>query len=252
MGCATILLSAVLLRAAGPALPETETLLLRGQPQILHVYGTRGGPAAVVASGDGGWVHLGPFVAEFLAGKGYFVVGLDSRAYLASFTRGETALSATDVAGDFAALADFASAGTAARPVLVGVSEGAALEVLATAGGPARSKVAGLIGLGMPDEAELGWRLRDAVIYITRGVPREPLFSTAAVIGRVAPLPVAAIHSTKDEYVPVDEVRRVMARAGDPKQLWLIDGENHRFSGKEQELQQKLLDAIAWVQSQRR
>lgn len=252
MTWATILLSAVLIRAASPAVPETQTLLLRGQAQALHVYGTRGGPAVVVASGDGGWIHLGPFVAEFLAGQGYFVVGLDSRAYLASFTRGDAALRATDVAADFAALSDFASAGTAVRPVLVGVSEGAALAVLATAEGATRSKVAGLIGLGMPDEAELGWRLRDAVIYITKGLPREPLFSTAAVIGRVAPLPVAAIHSTKDEYVPVDEVTRVMARAGEPKRLWLIDGENHRFSGKEQELQQKLLDAIAWVQSQHR
>lgn len=251
MRCATILLSAVLSLAAGPAAPDTETLVLRGKPQVLRVYGTRGGPSVVVASGDGGWVHLGPFVAEFLARRGYFVAGLDSRAYLASFTRGESALSATDVASDFGAVADFASGGTT-RPVLVGISEGAALEVLATAGGPTRSKVAGLIGLGMPDEAELGWRLRDAIIYITKGEPREPRFSTAAVIGRVAPLPVVAIHSTKDEYVPVDEVRRVMASAGDPKQLWLIDAENHRFSGKERELEHKLLDAMAWVQSRPR
>ena len=104
----------------------------------------------------------------------------------------------------------------------------------------------------MPDQAELGWRFRDSIIYITKGVPNEPLFSTAEVIGKVAPLPMVAIHSTKDEFVSVDEIKRVMSRALEPKQLWLIEADNHRFSGKEQELNQKLLDAIAWIKAQRR
>jgi type IV secretory pathway VirJ component len=28
-----------------------------------------------VSSGDGGWIHLAPHVAEVLAAKGFFVVG---------------------------------------------------------------------------------------------------------------------------------------------------------------------------------
>ena len=36
------------------------------------VYGTRGGAPVIVSSGDGGWVHLAPHVAEVLAAKGYF------------------------------------------------------------------------------------------------------------------------------------------------------------------------------------
>jgi alpha-beta hydrolase superfamily lysophospholipase len=207
---------------------------------------------AVVASGDGGWIHLGPYVAEFLSSKGYFVVGFDSKAYLSSFTRGGTTLGTTDVPGDFAALLDYASKGASAPPVLLGVSEGAALAVLAATGDATRSKVAGVIALGLPDQAELGWRFRDSVIYLTKGVPKEPLFSTAEVIGKVAPLPLVAIHSTKDEFVSVDEVKRVMSRALEPKQLWLLEADNHRFSGREQELNQKLLDSIAWIRAQGR
>jgi alpha-beta hydrolase superfamily lysophospholipase len=251
MRSAIIWMAAVLPLAAGAVSPTTETLTIRGQEQSLRVYGTRGGPVAVVASGDGGWIHLGPYVAEFLSGKGYFVVGLDSRAYLSSFTRGGTTLSATDVPGDFLALVDYASKGASAPPVLVGVSEGAALAVLAATSGATRSRVTGLTGLGLPDQAELGWRFRDSIIYVTKGVPKEPLFSTAEMIGKVAPLPVVAIHSTKDEFVSVDEVTRVMSRALEPKQLWLIEADNHRFSGKEQVLNQKLLDAIAWIKAQR-
>ena len=238
--------------AAGAASPATEGLTIRGQEQGLHVYGARGAPVAVVASGDGGWVHLGPSVAEFLSSRGYFVVGFDSRAYLSSFTKGATTLGTADVPGDFATLVDYASRGASAPPVLVGVSEGAALAVLAATSDAVRSKVAGVIALGLPDQAELGWRFRDAVIYVTKGVPKEPLFSTAEVIGQVAPLPLVAIHSTRDEFVSVDIIKRVMSGAREPKQLWLIEADNHRFTGKEQELNQRLLDAIAWLKAHHR
>jgi fermentation-respiration switch protein FrsA (DUF1100 family) len=251
MRSAIILMASVLPVAAGAASPTADTLTIRGQLQRLHLYGARGGPVAVVASGDGGWIHLGPYVAEFLSSKGYFVVGLDSRAYLSSFTRGGTTLSTTDVPGDFLALVDYASKGAGVPPVLVGVSEGAALAVLAATSDVTKSQVAGLVGLGLPDQAELGWRFRDSIIYVTKGVPKEPLFSTAEVISKVAPLPVVAIHSTKDEFVSVDEVTRVMSRALEPKQLWFIEADNHRFSGKEEVLNQKLLDAIAWIKAQR-
>jgi len=90
------------------------------------------------------------------------------------------------------------------------------------------------------------------VIYVTKGIPKEPLFSAADVIGKVAPLPIAAIHSTRDEFVPVDEVKRVMGRAREPKQLVLIEADNHRFGGREAELNGKLLDAIEWIRHQGR
>ena len=135
---------------------------------------------------------------------------------------------------------------------MLGVSEGAALAVLAATNDITKAKMAGVIALGLPDKAELGWRFRDSMIYVTKGVPKEPLFSTAEMIGRVAPLPLVAIHSTKDEFVSVDEIKRVMSRALEPKQLWLIEAEDHRFSGKEEELNQKLMDAIAWIKAQRR
>jgi hypothetical protein len=41
-------------------------------------------------------------------------------------------------------------------------------------------------------------------------------------------------------------------KALEPKQLWLIEAEDHRFSGKEEELDQRLMDALAWIKAQRR
>jgi alpha-beta hydrolase superfamily lysophospholipase len=128
----------------------------------------------IVASGDGGWVHLGPHVADFLATKGFYVVGLDARAYLASFTSANATLGAENVAGDFRTLAAFAAGGRPKKPILIGVSEGAGLSVLAATDPQTKAAIGGVVGLGLPDLNELAWRWRDALIYVTHRVPNEP------------------------------------------------------------------------------
>jgi hypothetical protein len=225
----------------------TDTVWLRGHPQIVHLYGHRGGPAAVVSSGDGGWIHLGPHLAETLAARGYFVVGFDVKGYLSSFTRPTATLRPDDEPSDYRVLAEFAAKGTTGRPVLIGVSEGAGLSVMAATDPETRGRVAGVIGLGMPDINELGWRWRDAVVYVTHGVPNEPTFSTASLIDRAAPAPIAAIQSTRDEYVPPGEVERVMAAAREPKRMWRVEAADHRFSDNLAGLDQTLFAALVWL-----
>lgn len=226
----------------------TDVVVLRGRPQVVHLYGKRGSsPPVIVSSGDGGWMHLGPHVAEFLASQGYFVVGFDAKAYLKSFTSSVATLRETDVPGDYRELVRYASQGGVARPVLVGVSEGAGLSVLAASDAQAKSLVDGVIAIGLPDMNELGWRWKDSWIYVTHGIPNEPTFSSAALVDRLAPLPLAAIHSTRDEFVPLTQIQHVMARATDPKQLWTIEAADHRFSDNLPELNRRLLDALTWV-----
>ena len=224
-----------------------ETLTIRGQEQTLHLYGVRGGIPVIVSSGDGGWIHLGPHVAEVLAAKGFFVVGFDAKAYLERFTSGTTVLQPSDASGDYSVVADFAVRGSNQRPILVGVSEGAGLSVLAASDSRLKTQIAGVIGLGLPDVNELGWRWKDALIYVTHRVPNEPTFSVAAIVDRVAPVPLGAIHSTRDEFVPLSEVQRVMNRAQDPKKLWVIDAVDHRFSNNLTEFDRCLLEAITWI-----
>ena len=230
--------------------PRTEGFTIRGHAQTLRLYGQRGGPVAIVSSGDGGWVHLGPDVAAFLASEGYFVVGFDAKAYLSGFTTSSATLTVEDVPGDYAALVDYAAQGAAGRPLLVGVSEGAGLSLLAATAPDVQARVAGVLALGRPEKNELGWRWRDSVIYVTKKVPNEPTFSARAWAGRVAPVPLAAIHSTNDEFVPVPEVEEILASAREPKRLWVVDSKNHRFSDNEPELQRSIKEAISWMQSE--
>ena len=249
----TRLVAILSLLLAAPAWPQTrETLTIRGQEQSLRIYGDRRGEPVVVSSGDGGWIHLAPHVAEFLSARGYFVVGFDARAYLSSFTSGPSTLRPSEEPADYQLLAQFAAKRTGRKPVLIGVSEGAGLSVLAATDPGVRNEIAGVIGLGLPDLNELGWRWKDMLIYLTHRAPNEPGFSTAAIVSRIAPLPLAAIHSSHDEFVPVNEVQRVMAHAKDPKHLWIVDATDHRFSGALDEFDRTLLEALAWVKRQRR
>jgi fermentation-respiration switch protein FrsA (DUF1100 family) len=107
--------------------------------------------------------------------------------------------------------------------------------------------ISGVIGLGLPDVNELGWRWKDALIYLTHGVPREPTFSATAIAGQVAPLPLAAIHSTTDEFVPLTQIQQLMGAAKEPKKLWVVTASNHRFSDNLAEFDRRLLEAIDWV-----
>ncbi len=227
--------------------PETAALPLRGHTQWLRLYGVRGARPVVVSSGDGGWVHLAPHVAETLGAMGFFVVGFDVKAYLSGFTATDGEVRRADVPGDYQSLLEFARRGSDRKPILIGVSEGAGLSVLAAASSPIKDAAAGVLALGLPDTNELGWRWKDSVIYLTHRVPNEPTFSAAAAAGGLAPLPLAAIHSTADAFVSVDEIHHVLNEASDPKRLWLIEAADHRFSNRLAELDRRILEAIAWI-----
>lgn len=224
-----------------------ETVAIRGHQEPVYVYGNPQGQPVVVSSGDGGWIHLGPHVAEFLASRGFFVVGFDVKVYLSSFTSGGSTLRPEEEPADYRVLIELATKRTGRKPVLIGVSEGAGLSVLAATDPETKADISGVIGLGLPDLNELGWRWKDALIYLTHRAPDEPSFSAAAIVAGVAPLPLAAIHSTHDEFVPVSEVERVLKAALEPKRLWIVNASNHRFSDNLEEFDRQLLEAIAWV-----
>ena len=239
----------VTLAVRGTCAQPSDQIILRGHPQRLHVEGPPAGDPIVISSGDGGWIHLAPNVAAFLAQRGYFVVGFDVKEYLSSFTTRDQTLSVNDEPGDYERLAQFATHITGKRPILIGVSEGAGLSVLAATDPQTKLAIRGVITLGLPDLSELGWRWKDALIYLTHRTPSEPTFSVARIIGNVSPVPLAAIHSRHDEFVPLEEAERVINNAREPKRFWIVDASDHRFSDNEAAFQSRLLDALAWVKS---
>jgi hypothetical protein len=228
----------------------TETLTFRGHKQTLHIYGSRDGDPVVLSSGDGGWIHLAPHVAELLAQCGYRVIGFDARSYLSSFTSSAGTLQPDDVVDDYRTLIKYASRTGRRSPVLIGVSEGAGLSVLAGTGASIKPLIEGVIGVGLGNMNELGWRWTDSTIYFTHQLPHEPLFSALSMVDRLAPVPLALIHSLHDEYAPASDADRIVHAAAGPARLWSINATNHRFSGNLAEFDRRLIEAIEWVNAQ--
>ena len=235
---------------AGPAAlaaADAASISLRGRDQPLHLYGSRGGAPVLLTSGDGGFRNLAPQVAAFLSARGYFVVGFDAKHYLSSFTSGSATLSTADVATDYRTLVAYARGDGSARVLLAGVSEGAGLSVVAAADAGQQAALAGVLALGLPDVDELGWRFSDSVIYFTHKVPDEPTFHAADFLPRLGAVPLASIHSTHDEFVPLPEAQRLAALPPGPHRLFVIDAADHRFSDRQPELQATLAEALAWL-----
>ena len=164
--------------ASSAGATDSDRLVIRDRAQTLHLYGARGRTGGRRHQRrrrlDAPRARPSP---QFLAAQGWFVVGFDAKAYLSSFTSGSATLSTSDVPRDYATLVDYAAQGARGRPLLVGVSVGAGLSVLAATAPELQARVAGVVALGLPEQNELGWRFRDSTIYLTKKTPNEPLFS---------------------------------------------------------------------------
>ncbi len=225
------------------------TLDIRGKPQTLHIWGGTNTPAVLLSSGDLGWAGFVVHVAEVLNGYGYKVVGLNSKEYLSSFTTKSSALKESDVMADFKSFIACAQQGNNRPVILSGVSEGAGLSVLAATSGELKPKIQGVIALGLPDQIELGWKWMDFTIWFTKKNPDEPYFMVSNIIGNVSPVPLAEIHSTHDEFLPLDQALKMMGKARQPSKVWVIEASNHRFSNNRDELDKRLLEALNWIKS---
>jgi pimeloyl-ACP methyl ester carboxylesterase len=223
---------------------------IRGKTQDIHIYGTSGNPPIIVSSGDGGWFGFSVSVANFLAEQGYFVIGFNSKRYLESFTTKESTLKIADVSRDYQTLLDYSMQSNSTPPILVGISEGAGLSLLAATLPENKSKIKGLLLLGLPNENELAWKWSDFKIWFTHKTPNEPIFRADEVISKVSPVPFAEIHSTHDEFISLEDEKKIFALAQPPKKMWAIEAKNHRFSDNRETLEHNLLEALQWIQHQ--
>ena len=53
--------------------------------------------------------------------------------------------------------------------------------------------------------------------------------SPVKYVAKIAPRPLLLVHGSQDDIVPVTHAHEVYARAGEPKQLVIVDGAGHRL-----------------------
>jgi pimeloyl-ACP methyl ester carboxylesterase len=63
-------------------------------------------------------------------------------------------------------------------------------------------------------------------------VPESPV----EVVGRIAPIPLLLVHGDADHYFPVEHPHALLEAAGEPKELWLLEGFGHAENAATPEL----------------
>lgn len=250
------LLTFVLVAASATAFATPEQRLdfrVRGKTLTISSYRAAGSPVkgtVIMGSGDVGWVGLAVDMADYLSDRGYHVFGVNARQYLGAFTNGKKTLSPSDVQTDYSALIEFLTAQKLVTPPVIvsGVSEGAALAVLAGSLPANHSWIKGVLTMGLPPTAELGWRWSDFTSWITKKDSDEPMFMPKEFVPAISPQPLCMIQSTKDEYVEAEDYKTFERVARDPKRLVLIDASNHRFTDRRKELQREYMACLAWIE----
>jgi fermentation-respiration switch protein FrsA (DUF1100 family) len=148
---------------------------------------------------------------------------------------------------DFFTIASWLSPKPNERVILFGWSEGAGLCLLASVPKENKAKFNGLITMGLPDTAVLGWKWSDLATYITKKDAKEPEFPIIGYMPKIAPLPLFMIQSTHDEYVTVDTANKLFFSAQQPKKISLIEALNHRFDGNKDEFYRTLSEGLKWI-----
>jgi dienelactone hydrolase len=221
----------------------------RQEMQYLPARGARLNRTVLFVPGDGGWEGWAITVAETIASWGYDVYGVDTKAYLVGFSRTGT-LTEAQVTGDMCTLGAATIKASGNRVTFVGWSEGAGLGVLAAAGADSRKTFNGLITFGLSDENVIRWHWSENLTSLLKK-PHEPTFSAASYIAKVAPLPLMMIQSSHDQYVGLDEAKRLFTAAQDPKRFDLVEGDNHRFDGNHDGFFLKLREGLDWTNQAR-
>ena len=124
-----------------------------------------------------------------------------------------------------------------ARVGLLGYSMGAVVAILTAADEPAvRAVVADSPYASLADVLAYAYRrhhlprrlldLADLVNRRRYGYPFAALRPVDAV-SRIAPRPLFLIHGEEDQLTPVEHARWLYAAAGEPKELWVVEGAPH-------------------------
>ena len=229
---------------------DSISLTVRGKTQVLARLDRGPGVQNVTVlflPGDGGWRGAAITMASAVASWGYETYGFDTRKYLETFSQNGLTLSRTQMGDDLRSLVGELPGGAHRPVIIVGWSQGAAMAVAAASGYPAHGRIKGIITLGLPESAVLGWDWRATLALIARREPNQPTFAVKPLLPSLTPVPLWMIHGAHDEYTSPEVERALFQSASEPKRYAEVPDADHRFGGHEDELHRSLKAGLAWI-----
>ena len=223
----------------------TRAVTLNGFPVTLHLVRPVAPslrPLLIYATGDGGWRGKDLDLFRHLGSWGYAVAGFSAPQYV-KHLRGEAATTtpgrlARDYTEIIAAARRELMLPASTAVILIGVSRGAGLSVVAAGQPPMQQELDGVVVMGLTKEEEhVRWRRR-------RQSTELEIYDYLPSLGDV---PVAVIQSTHDNYLPADQARTLFGADTDRRRFHAIDARNHSFAGARPALYDTLRSSLDWV-----
>jgi len=228
-----------------PVVPDRPATL-NGHGLQLH-FANAGGPSTlpllVFATGDGGMHRKDLDLYHHLDRWGYPLVGFDAHDYVKHLGPSEVTTPerlAEDYRHVIAAARDVLHLEPARPIVLVGVSRGAGLSVVAA--GELRGAIAGVVAIALTREEEyVRWRH-----LLPR---REVMVDIEDYLPELGDLPLAVVQSTHDQYMPAADARILLGPDTPRRWLQIVDARNHSFSDARNWMYDATRRAISWVET---
>ena len=230
------------------------SLELRGRFLTLHLATgslVSSRPMIMYVTGDGGWHRKDLAVYKELVTLGYPVVGISAPEYLQPLRKAKQTTTPAAVARDYAAILSSArkllDVSPSANVILVGVSRGADLVIVAAGQDLLRPQLSGVVAVGLTREEEfVRWFRR-----VGRGPRNRARVATMMqlyeYLPRLGATPVDVIQSTHDTYLPAADARRLYGADTERRRLQEIESRNHSFSDARPALYAAIRNAIDWV-----
>jgi predicted alpha/beta hydrolase family esterase len=217
-----------------------------------------GRPLVIYVTGDGGWHRKDLDTYKHLIRWGYPVAGFSAPDYLDHLAGGAASLRPDQLAHDFETIIDAARDDLGVRPatrvLLVGVSRGADLVVIAAAQRALRHVVSGVLAVALTREEEYVRRPRRLFRFRRRAAPPPAaegdddlvMVEPYRALRRIA-APVALIQSSNDNYVRAADARVLFGPDDAIRRFHAIESKNHSFSDARGELFRQMQASLAWL-----
>ncbi len=232
-------------------------MIFYGHPLDLHlarpVQLQPGTPLLFYATGDGGWHGKDVDTYRRLIRWGYPVAGFSAPSYLShlGFVSGTT--TPARLARDYREMIEFAkqtlSLPADTRTILVGVSRGAGLAVVAAGRPELNVQLAGVLAVALTKEEEYVRHYKVVPGTSPSDMPTRELveFKTYEYLYQLKDLPLVVIQSTNDWYLPASAARTLFGPDTAMRRLVSIKARDHSFNGARKELYAQMADALAWM-----
>jgi hypothetical protein len=238
------------------ATPSDRTVTLHSHSLRLHLanpHAPAGLPLIIFATGDGGWHRKDVDAWRHLVSWGYPAAGFDARDYVTHLGPASETTTPARLAADYAVIITTAREAlnlASDHPVvLVGVSRGAGLSVVAAGQRSIRGELSGVLAIALTREEEYveGSPRLGRPGHPPRAADMVQIYDYVPTLGE---LPLAVVQSTHDNYLPAAAARALFGPDTAHRRFEAVEARNHSFAGARDDLYRAMAGSLEWIDSQ--